>query len=409
MANRASLYVCSGPPDIPAECEVYWQIPGSAQTDSNPLSAPCALSAWAQREWDDLSAIDCIFPAEWISNFAVNLPGARKRVLQAALPYAVEEFLIQPLEHYHIAPVGTESDGSIAVAVIDVTLMEAWCSWVDQHFPRVKTRFLVDGWLLPREASEVALLNFEDRVLLRYGDRLCGAAQPVMLDSVLAAVVSAHPNAGQYRRLTAQDLEAEGNNHSDMAAALMTRIEGFQGPDLRQGRYKSQSVLDWRFPAAIVTASLVLSTALLAGSNYYRASVYEDQRTQIETMMEQVYTQTFAQQGKLINLPAQARQHLEKLKAQWRAPKEQPEFFPLFNAVTQLLSTWANKDTSTLRQLSYVERESAINLDLVTADMGHLNSLQQYFSTQGLQASVLSVSEEKGQFLGRMRVKYEPK
>ena len=63
----------------------------------------------------------------------------------------------------------------------------------------------------------------------------------------------------------------------------------------------------------------------------------------------------------------------------------------------------------TLRQLTYVERDSAINLDLITADMGHVNRLQQYFADQGLQASVLSVSEEEGQFVGRMRVKYEPK
>ena len=407
MAHRATLYVLPGQPTQPQDCEVCWQ--SSHEDTSNMLPAsPCNLSTWSEVAWEDLCAIDLILPTEWITSLDVKLPGSNKRIMRAALPYAVEEFLIQPLEQYHIATVSTEAEGSTGVAVIAAALMATWCTWIDERFPRVRTRFLVDGWLLPRTDNETAIAQIDGRVLIRYGDRLCSVTNDNMREPVLESLRNTRPNAGPPRRLEPPDLGAKGGGSQELAAALMSRAESFTGPDLRQDRYKSQAVLDWRLPAATLAASVLLCAAMVIGSNLYTASVYDERRTTILTTTEQAYRETFAATGRLVNLPAQARQHLEALQAQWRAPEERPEFFPLFNAVTQALATWSQDYTYTLRQLSYVERDRAINLDLVTDDMGHINRLQQFFAEQGLQAAVLSASEDEGQFTGRMRIRYEP-
>jgi type II secretory pathway component PulL len=229
-----------------------------------------------------------------------------------------------------------------------------------------------------------------------------------MLEATLESLLNTHPNAGPRHWLAPSTVGALSDKSEDLAVALMSRVESFKGPDLRQGRYKSQAGLDWRLPAATLVTSVLLSAAAVIGVNLYKAVVFNERRAEIVLTMEQVYKETFSAQGQLVNLPVQARQHVKTLKAKWQPPEERPAFFPLFSSVTQALVIWGQDYTSTLRQLGYVERDSAINLTLVTEDMAYINRLQQFFSDQGLQAAVLSASEEEGQFIGHMRVRHEP-
>lgn len=139
-----------------------------------------------------------IVPAERVTLYRLDLPkGPRARVL-AALPYQLEERLIEPVEHCEFVPVdGSESDGRLWLAVFE----RDWLAGVRAALARIargEVRWVVAGWGWPppdRDAPGWRLRCDPDQALLSRGGpdlvRLPAAGLELALDHALEHALGA--------------------------------------------------------------------------------------------------------------------------------------------------------------------------------------------------------------------------
>lgn len=105
-----------------------------------------------------------IVPSEEIFITQVSLPGKNRNKLLKAVPYAVEDQLVDDIDHLHFALSDRAVDGQYTVAVVDEKLLEQWRTGLTSAGIRVEA-LLPDVLTLPQQGWNVLLES--DRALVR--------------------------------------------------------------------------------------------------------------------------------------------------------------------------------------------------------------------------------------------------
>ncbi len=243
-----------------------WRAAG--QTQRGTLAQAAAL-ARARR-------VILLVPGESVLLARVRIPSRSSSEIQRALPYALEDWLLQAPETQHFA--WARSDGDIAAAVVSASLLQAWVAACAEA--GIEPEAIVpDVLALPWQPGQWTLLLAGERALLRNGPLDGFACTRALLPTLLAAAWQRCAEAARPRTL--QVLRGDGELPTlpaeltvQESTAAVDPLVLLQTPslalNLRSGRHAARHTRDngpWRWLAA--AAALALVTALAYSGTRY--------------------------------------------------------------------------------------------------------------------------------------------
>ena len=208
------------------------------------------MAAWRDRRASE-STITLLLPAEWLLLTEVSLPTRQAGKRAQALPFALEEHLLQDPANLHCVSGVPDGDGRSAAAAMDrerlqgvlVALADAGLS---------PSRALPDALCLPLEAGRLTVLNADGRCLLRWGAAHAIALPSGEQDAWRDAVGDALP---------AETWTPPGDWHAVLSAgAGNAPLDLLHGEFAPAGRPRPAQALRW--PAVLAAAVLVLALAV---------------------------------------------------------------------------------------------------------------------------------------------------
>ena len=246
-----------------------------------------------------------VLPVEAVTVCAVTLPTRKKRWLRKALPFAVEEWLAEEVEDFHLALGERLEDGRHRVVAVRRDWLQGWLDACGANPPRA---IRVDADLLPGDAPR--LCRLDGRWLLG-GSVVCRMA---LADEDWPAVRGALPGTPHAcagpddAPLDACELRREASPRRWLAS-------GAAGCDLAQGTFAVREPAGrwrrWRPAAVALGLCLVLQWGFALAQSWQLRHAGQVHAA----ASEQLYRQLFPEDLRLVNLRHQFDQHLARGRA----------------------------------------------------------------------------------------------
>lgn len=178
---------------------IHLQHPDQHEFSYVKLKGNSVSGAWQQGNWGEVSGLAqrdnvvLLIPTRDVLLMQTTLVTSNSRHLKQALPYALEENLIDdPAEQHFVWQARKDSPETLDVAVISRQTLKGWMELLKKHRIRART-ILPDVFVLPVADDELVvptIMQLNDQVLVRTGP-LSGfsgvaSAFPLVLDSLFA-------------------------------------------------------------------------------------------------------------------------------------------------------------------------------------------------------------------------------
>jgi general secretion pathway protein L len=336
----------------------------------------------------------------------------RQRLLQA-VPFALEDQLAADVESLHFAAGGRDSDGQVAVAVVDRTWMQTCVAALSEAGLAPDT-VTADTLTLPWQPDEWTVLLETDRATVRTGAQAGFAAEPELLPALVAAAreqEGALPS--RVRILNADGANTLAASLTELLEGLECRIEDVAGDavELMAGTGDEQTLLDllqgafakpgtlaqtwrrWR-PAAAAAAALILLQIGLTAVQYHHLTT---QVTQLDAQIDTLYRKTFPESHRIVNARAQMEQKLHALRGS--AGDTRSGLLPL---LTQAGPTLSSVPGLNINALDY--RGNNLDLELTVTDIQSLDQMKQKLERAGLQVDIRSATARDQGVSSRVRI-----
>ncbi|WP_178863905.1 type II secretion system protein GspL [Thiomicrorhabdus cannonii] len=308
-------------------------------------------------------------PSEQVSFLEGFVPGKRRADWLAALPFAFEEKLAEPLETLHLVVLNRRVDGTVSIAVVAQERMRQWVAVLHQAGLE-KAALVADCFQVPfvapqhteeRESGQGIWAVFQQptqswdsqpRLIVRNGQYSGFACQPAWWENVLALQ---------------PDLQVE----TIQRAGLLTDLAAAEKSlNLRSGNYavrsESRQLLRyWRWPgvAALGVLGLYLLTVQIETHQAReQAQVYESQSVAL-------FKQRFPEVKRIVNL-----------RAQTKAAFAQTDNVGLsqgpMHLVGLLEQTFKSHNQVQLQRLEWKASAKQLSLHVKSTQVMHLQNLQ---------------------------------
>ena len=312
-----------------------------------------------------------ILPVEAATCCAVQLPSTRKRWLQQALPFAVEEALAEDVEQMHLALGPVLEDGKHRVIAVQRNWLKAWLEalggapeaiWVDADLlPAQGTQlcWVQQRWLLSGQDAARVAISSQDWPLIQ---DLCAlpvmayAPEPQTLAGVEAVIALAEPE-----RFLAANPGQCNLAQGEFAKARQTPLHA------------------WLKPVGLAVAACVV---LQVGFNWAQSAYFNQAADQYAADSTALYRTLFPMDTRIVNLRAQFDQHLTQGLLQQ-------------HNVLALLNRLAAGAPESLRieQLKYRQAEAELEIRMLAPSLYALEQAQANWQAAGLQVSLGSTQQ----------------
>lgn len=260
-------------------------------------------------------------PTEQVTLMQRFVPGKRRSDWQNALPFALEESLVEPIEALHFVPLNRSAEGQVSVAIVTLERMRMWHDQL-QQMGLEQALLVADCFRIPpaqgvtssdkdsgsgdsadiesRQAWSV-FHESEERILVRSGEYLGFAASPQWFE--------------QMKQLTSQhqgDIEISPLDASQLSDTCILTQSAARNPcatfNLRTGAFqiKSQGSAYWKvwqWPAVVL---LVLVAVYLLGI-FLQAQHHREQAMAYQSQTERLFKERFPDVKRIINIRTQAK------------------------------------------------------------------------------------------------------
>lgn len=353
-----------------------------------------------------------LVPTEDLLLTSVSIPTGNKQKLRQAVPYALEEQLIDDVDELHYAIGAADSEGARRVAVVKRSKMAEWL----QPFENTGLRLMAclpDIFALPQKEDDWTLLIENDGALLRTAKE-AGYALPLEGLGELLNIELSLQDRGEGAAAQTIDLidcrsDADQFDTSQLECNV-ERISCSEGLDLLiapelnkppalnllQGEFSHSDELWRHLKPWRAAAVLVLGTMLLSMSGWvveYRRLIDQDQALTVS--IEKIYRQTFPSARKIINPRLQMEQKLVQLnKGQSSA-----EFSQLMVSALPVLLKVDGIEVEVLRY-----KQQSLEMELNLKDLPSIDRLKDLMVAAGFQFKVKNASSSSGQATGRVSI-----
>jgi general secretion pathway protein L len=338
------------------------------------------------------ASVILLLPATEVLLFTVELP-VTQRQISKALPYAIEDWLANEVETYHLVWQKLP-DGLVAVAAIAHERLENLLQ--PYHDAGIKLESVyAETLLLPYQDGEISVLLTGDQAAVRYGQWQGGGCDgdflPLFIDKSFENTASDKPKPIQIWSdhdciLSWPDTVPSNLQVIDEPLRLLAANQ----PDklvlnLLTGQYRPNNTQGLRWQHWLPAAALILiAVALQYGivlNDYWRQ---EAELKSLETANTDLFKQTFPNLKRIVNIKTQAEQELIALRKQNHNGGS--AFLRLFYQTGQLL---AQNPSLQLQAVEFAN--TTLNIQLTASDVAQLDQFKQNLQeTHGLTVKMLS-------------------
>jgi len=340
-------------------------------------------------------------PAEMIRLTVKEVQPDERRHLTKALPFTLEDQIIDPVEDVHFACQPLEGD-LYAVGLVTSRLLSRW---LDALGPSFEGPVISEALLLPWQPGEACLVMESDTVLLRYGKALGARIDKTLLSVFLSSLEDSPQSLIVYGENQLDDLQALGEPWQQSAqwrrggfpAALMVAPASEHAMDLRQGAFAPRLPLarwwqHWRTVGIAATVALILQL----GADLTEYQRLRGENLQIREAIQASYRQANPR-GAVVNPEKQLDQQLSEFAARGQGVL----FTPILATVTKSV---ASMEDASISSLNFSGSTSEIRLDIVAEDYQAVEVLRDRLTQQGMTATLETSSAREDRVRARIRV-----
>ena len=398
-------------------------VDASGARRSPPVTGPLgeAVADIGERE------VIVLVPGTEVLTTTVDIPlkGAK---LQAALPYALEEFLADDVDELHFAAGSRRDSGALPVAVVNRDKLVEWQSWLQQASISPAS-IIADSYGLARIPGTVSLLVAENQVMLNDGADTELLLQGVSPTDALAAIgvldevsqeaaedeQAARP--GRHILVYCDPLDEERyqlewiairNEADSLDVKLMpdgalprlaATVASGAGVNLLQGVFGAKAEYAGMFRPWKYAAMLLLAFALIGvgskAADYYRLSREE---AELKTLFQAEYQQMAPGAPEVLDPQAVINSYRNRGSASDDAPQ-------VFLQSMQYLSLALQKNReASIQAISY--RAGVTDVRLTAPDVATLDSIQRMVDESGqFSAAIQSTDQDGDQVSSRIQIR----
>lgn len=366
------------------------------------------LEQWAARQ-SDLTSVRVLLSALNYSCHWVAMPGISGRHIQKALPFALEEQLIDDPANYLIVAAGKQGSQVRAYAV-SLGLIEQLLSFCDLHHLLVR-ELIPETALL---AAEALIIDAGDSWLLtipgRFEGQISQMAVGTLLDSCLeewqsttALTIRSHRlDQAQLLKTTIETgfpqaftaIHAEPHSGLGAAYSLVGKL-----PSLLVGHFQARDQREhkpaaWWRPLGWLSAAAMLLLAVSMGI----------QNHQLQTHIRDINGQSIALYKQLF--PGERIRNLERdfrSKLEGGNNTSSSGFVSLMNRLAKGYAS-AGIKSAQISSVRFSDRQQELIVEIQVQNLNDLQNLRQALEKQGLLAEVSSASNEKEGVKGRLKI-----
>jgi general secretion pathway protein L len=347
-----------------------------------------------------------LVPSSEILTTTVDLPVKGGARMQAALPFALEEFVAEDVERLHFASGPRRTSGRTPVSVVNRQVMQAWLSQLDDAgiYP---TSVMADSYGLARIPGTISMLVAEDQVIINNGADIELVLQGVSPGDALAAIgaldadaktetsdasstsmprhVLAYCDVGEDERFAhdwiAIRQELDSLDVKVLADGVLPRmavtVVTGAGVNLLQGQFGKRTeysglIRPWKYAAMLLLAFAVVSMAA-KGADMYRL---KKQEAALRTEFHAEYRQISPGAADVLD-PAAVVRSLQS-RATGGGTSAAPAFLL---SMERLGKAMQQHDSADLEAISY--RPGIIDVRLSAPDVPTLNAIVQLVGETG--------------------------
>lgn len=398
--------------------KVQWQA-AAAQWLAAPLNSNQwqPLAQWADNVADLTQVRLILSPVNYATHW-VTLPGVSSRHLARALPFALEESLIEDVSQYLIVPAGQASK-KVRAYVLTADLVERLLEECEMHHLQVRELIpqtqlmaadraqmqraeqagvngwaislpgMFEGWVPDFALTAVLESLFDDAEGAEAFILIIGA--PALDQAQLLKTTLDTGFPGRFSAIECQVSDGQRDSEARLAGKLTNLLTGrFQVRDA----IEQKPAAWWRPLAALAAVWLVMVTAWL---------FIEQQSTRKQA--DQVYSETLKLYKGLFpgeRIRMLDRQIREKLDG--GATAQGDGFLSPVNTLARVYAAQGLQKQVQVMSLRYNDRLQEITLEVQATSLNELQTLRAALEKEGLAAEVASATNDKDGVKGRIRI-----
>lgn len=326
--------------------------------------------------------ITAIVPAADVLLTQTNLPKLNRHKLLQALPYALEENLIEDVTQLHFAIGDQQADGTVPVAVVAKSKIQLWID-AFKSVDIEPLNMIPMTLALPQNEDVWQVYSYHQSKIIRTGKYTGFAADDSMFENVLSVM----PDKPE---IQLQDLSNKTLlERISITLPTVPPINLLQGP-YRSKRKTSRTKNVWKY--AGFAAATWLAAAFL--SNLISFLILHFQASSIDSQIEHIYYQHFPHATSTVA----PRERMEQKLKEITSAAQKNNFLSLLATVGKSLS-----HTTGIRLQNLDYRNGLLTLDVSSATFDSLDMLTRDLNANGLtvkqQNSATSGSQVKATLL----------
>ncbi len=347
-----------------------------------------------------------IVAAERVLATTAVLPQIKRSKLETALPFALEDALIDDVSEAHVTPGAKLADGRTVLYTLNKNWLSRFLAASTAAKMRVR-RIVPEFCLLPTRASEWSLAWDGAQGFLATANNLGGALDSG--DDARAPVglqLRLQQDAPAALRLFALGSEVQAPNWG-IGVPVIFEKQSFDwrkaaipsdAPNLLWGKFAPPPRISefWPWLRPALMAALLLFGVEVAVSNLEWALLAHEKRQLLSNMTE-TFRETFGADATIVDAPLQMRRNVARLRHA-AGVSDDADFSPLLEKFSGASSTVPG---STLRTLRYDDGKLDIEMTLAQSA---LDTLLQRIAETGLQAQVVDKHESNGAMNIQLRI-----
>lgn len=248
-------------------------------------------------------------PSQSVLFMSVFVPGKRKADWTAALPFALEESLSEPIEHFHIVALNRSAQGVVSAGLVEHGLIQKWIQLLENH-GLGHAALVADCFSVPLyQADEVQespvwnVYSNEDSRIVRTDQYAGFASTPEWLEEI--------------RLLSGQEDQAHKlpvlHTVNQLSDSSVQSLKAVSALNLRTGDYASQSqgfsgLRRWKWHLSILF--LILLSFL--GQTVVETQRLQAQAAQYKAETEILFKTLFPEVKRVINIRLQTKSKLNQ-------------------------------------------------------------------------------------------------
>lgn len=328
MARELFIFLDSKYPSDDSPAHGRWVLCNNGKPLGTMIKGSLVSAAKAAHD----ARVIVIVPGEDVVITEANLPGQNKQRLLLALPFALEEQIIDDVKNLHFVLGPRHGNGNYVVGVVNRDRMQAWSDICDTLGLRVDV--MVPDTLALSTGNGTWTIVLEDtRSIVRTGVHSGFAADHSNLNQLLSTTITDAQGITPERidvidcrniNINSNDfnmdsgIELHVNNFKQDSLIWLVEHFDYEAPiNLLSGEFsrkeKVKGQLRKWYPAGIMFAALLCFNVITKVVNYISLS-NESQR--LSGSMENLYKKTFPQANRVVNAAVQMQQRLNKLQSQ---------------------------------------------------------------------------------------------